>query len=204
MYTKEKKENESNKTNILYKSPNNFLTGIIKGNSKYPNKFIFSSENQPHRMATQSASCTLTPEIGDLVQIFQTPQEYYIISILERASLFPATHNIKGNVHLGLPHNSIQIKNHEIIQKSDNILIESKSLRIITGYMHWISNKVIQKIHNITQYFNSRTITIKTKDQFKANSRYQNIDTIDHLKTQYNIQSNEITNISTKKFNINP
>ncbi len=169
---------------------------------KQQKHFQISLDNQT-LTAQLAASCTLLPEEGDVVEILQSNEKTYILSVLERAHLTPAQHRLQGEAFIGTDESYLKVMPAEIELKTSTAKIESNTFNLTAKTGQWI----IEKLHAFHEYFSSHSkysqIKIDTLLKVEAENRETKIKQLDVHETDTLIQKNKQTNLTTNKFNVN-
>ena len=153
--------------------------------------------------AKLAASCVMTPNEGDLVQIYITPNQIYIMATLEKVLPVPSEYKLNGKVTLGINESQLVIDTNQINMKSKTVNIKAENISLISK-----ATKSISKLYkNITEFIvetaNMRSTKITGEDQLEADSKRDTIHSTHFIQAKRSVQANETTALNTQKYNIN-
>ncbi|MDC0535152.1 DUF3540 domain-containing protein [Francisellaceae bacterium] len=139
--------------------------------------------------AKLAASCVMTPNEGDLVQIYITPKQIYIMAILEKVLPIPSEYTLNGKVTLGIEESQVVVDANKVSIKTKEIESRAKNIKNTSVNQTNTSKRSITKV--------SESIRVESETQ------HQIISKSNLVQTDQDILQSRMRKVLSNRINFN-
>lgn len=139
--------------------------------------------------AKLAASCVMTPNEGDLVQIYITPKQIYIMAVLEKVLPIPSEYTLNGKVTLGIDESQVIVDANKVSIKTKEIESRAKNIKSTAVNQTNTSKRSITKV--------SESIRVESETQ------HQIISKSNLVQTDQDILQSRMRKVFSNRINLN-